>query len=208
MSCGGKMQYFLIHNKYKIFLFESNIQFKTEAQCLKQYQKDLYVSHDSRSVARINQVWLELALCGLTGLASPVELIRVLCAFGAKIQCVGKSSALVLKKSYKPTVYFVEISQKGTSGLNELLIGHYYTTVRMNADQQFPKFCKLLELDLKLETGRMQAELSILFYSGYKINSLCSGGRLVLAQNNLITNTLRGTGHEETLFYVGLADAA
>ena len=201
-------EYFLVHNEYKIFLFESDVQFKTEAQGLKQYKKGLYTGHDSCSITRINQVWSELALCGLTGLASPVELMRVLCAFGAKIQCVGKSSVLVLKKSYKPVIYFVEISQIETSDSNELVIGHYYTTVRLNVDQQFPKFCKLLELDLKLAPGRLQAELSKLFYSGYKINSLASDGGLVLAQNNLLTNTLRGTGNEETLFYVGLANVA
>lgn len=78
----------------------------------------------------------------------------------------------------------------------------------MNADQQFPKLCKLLELDLNLIPGCFQAELSKLFYSGCKIVSSSPGRRLVLAQNDLLTNTLRGTGNEETLFYVGLADAA
>ncbi len=201
-------QYFLTHNDYKIFLFESDVLFKTEARCLKQYEKCLYTGYDSCSVARINQVWSELALCGLVGRVRPVELIRVLCANGAEIQRVGISRALVLKKSYKPVVYFVEVSQRETAGLNKLIIGHYYTTARLSADQQFPRFCRMLELDLQLASGCVQVELSKLFYSGYKINSLAPEGGLVLAHHDLLTNTLRGTGNEETLFYVGLADAA
>ena len=201
-------KYFLVCESHKIFLFESYIQFKTEAQCLNQYEKELYTGYDSCSIARIKQVWSELALCGLVGRMHPVELIRVLCANGAKIQSGGKSRALFLKKSYKPVVYFVEVLRGETSDLNKLIIGHYYTTARLNADQQFPKFCKLLELDLDLKRGHLRVELSKLFYSGYKIVSLAPGRRLVLAQNDLINNTLRGTGNEEALFYVGLADAA
>jgi hypothetical protein len=200
--------YFLVHNEYKIFLFECGIQFKTEAQSLKQYENGLYTGHDSCSITRISQVWSELSLCGLTGQVSPVELIRVLCAYGANIQCVGKPHAVALKKSYKPVVYYVEISQRETYELNELIIGHYYTTARLSADQKFPKFCRMLELDLDLKRDHFQTELSKLFYSGYKIVSLVSGCRLVLAQKDLLMNTLQGTGNEETLFYVGLADAA
>lgn len=201
-------QYFLTHNDYRIFLFESHIQFRTEAQCLKQYEKGLYMGHDLCSITRISQVWPELALSGLTGEVHSVELIKVLCANGAEIQCVSKSRRAVLKKSYRPVTYFAEVSQRETHCSDELLIGHYYTTTRLSSDRQFPKFCKLLELDLKLETGHMQAELSKLFYSGYKIKSLCPKGGLVLAQNDLSTNTLRGNGAEETLFYVGLAKVA
>ncbi len=200
--------YFLVYNEYKIFLFESDIQFKTEAQCLKQYEKGLHTGHDSCSIARINQVWSKLALCGLLGRAHSAELIRVLCANGAEIQRVGKSRALVLKKSYIPVVYFAEVSKRETAGLNKLIIGHYYTTARLSADQQFPKFCKLLERELNLNVGRLRVELSKLFYSGYKIVSFVPEGMLVLAQNDLLANTLRGTGNEEALFYVGLADAA
>lgn len=199
-------QYFLTHNDHKIFLFESDIKFKTEAQCLKQYGKGQYADHDSRSITRISQVWSERALCGLTGKTSPVEVIRVLCAFGAKIQCVGNCRTVFLQKSYSPVAYFAEVSPRETYGSDELMIGHYYTTARLDADRQFPKFCKLLELDLKLRTGSIRDELSKLFYSGYKIHSLTPEGGLVLAQNNLLKNTLRGTGSEETLFYVGLAN--
>lgn len=201
-------QYFLIHNKYKIFLFESDILFKTEAQCLKQYEKCVCTNHVACTISIISQVWLELELYGLTGQVSPVELIRVLCAFGAKIQSVDKSGTIVHKKSYKPVIYFVEVSQRETADLNKMMLGHYYTTSRLNADQQFPKFCKLLERDYGFPVGHFQVELSKLFYMGYTMFSIVYGRRLVLAQNDLNNNTLRGTGNEETLFYVGLVDAA
>ena len=153
-------------------------------------------------------LWSELSLCGLTGLVNPVELLRVLCAHGANIQCVGKPGAVALKKSYKSVVYFVEVSQRETAGLNKLIIGHYYTTARLSADQQFPKFCRLVERDYGFPVGHFQVELSKLFYTGYTTVSIVRGRRLVLAQNDLINNTLRGAGNEETLFYVGLAEAA
>ena len=200
-------QYFLTHKDQKILLFESKNKFKTEAQCLKQYEKGLVASRYSFDRSRIDQVWSELMLSELIRLSDPVELVRVLCANGAMIKCTKLISTTVLKKSYNAVLYFVEVLQRETSNLDRFVIGHYYTTIKLNADRQFPKLCKLLETDLNLPVGTFQVELSKLFYKGFRVISFEHGKKTVLAQNDLNTKIIRGIGNEDTLFYVGLAEA-
>lgn len=222
-----KYKYFLTWKNCEIYLFESQFQFMSQDNCLIHYEKGLARGLFSFDRSKINQVWSELGLWGLIGRAYPVELVRILCAFGCRLKSsdfIGK--AVILKKSYFPVTYYLVASPFKTEHVrsifdrpfevgsdikipllfemsDRLLLGNYYITRDRDADVQMPHFCKLLDLDLCLAAGEIQSVLSKLFFKKYKLVGECVSSCITLAENDLTRDVIRGYGLENSLFYIG-----
>lgn len=163
----------------KIFLFKSQFQFLNEEQCLKHYEKGISKGLFCFDRSRINQVWSELGLWGLVGRAYPVDLVRILCAFGCNLAVESKSACEILIKTFSPVTYSILISNYTMATPDEShitlsegvevpifidiggqkIIGHFYTTNTNDADTQFPKFCQMLEHDECLSRGSVHKVL-------------------------------------------------
>ena len=222
------LQYFLVHNDKKIFLFESQLQFFSEHDCLRHFEKGIAKSLFTFDRSRVDQVWCELKLWGLLGRKRPVELVRTLCGFGCDIQMRTDFEIISLQKSFYPVTYCIPLEQLDIESLrhfyhrpitqgdedhipllleleDRLVIGHYYTTSQSCADQQLIQLCGFLEEDMCLELGMIQTVLSDLFYAGQKIMAAVPNGNVVLAENDLKENIIRGAANECSLFYASKA---
>ncbi len=212
-------------------MFESQFQFFTQRDCLRHYEKGIAKGIFGFDRSRVGQVWASLALWGLIGRVNPVEVVRALCAFGCELQRNHQGEVIVLQKSFYPVTYYLPVSQGETPGLrhhfhkslvkgdedhiplllelkDRLVLGHYYSTEELDADQQLPAFCSKLENDLCFVTGIYQSMLSTLFYEGLEIRAETHGKNILLARNDLSKNTLTGIEGEQTLFFVGQAKRA
>ena len=213
----------LYFGSIKIFLFESQFQFLNEDQCLRHYEKGLASGLFSLDRSRINQVWSELGLWGLIGRAFPVELVRILCAFGCEIAMFDGYRTQAIQKSFQPVTFLIPLTRherKHVGKLNtiqlgpnrgisifleldkRLVIGNYYITSGTNTDSQFPKFCKQLESDCCLPHNSIRACLFKLFWSGYKILAQDQGRNSIIVQRDVQKDVLRGLHCEETLRYL------
>lgn len=221
-----KYNYFLVWRNLQIPLFESQFRFASEDQCLRHYEKGIARAVFAFKRASIDQVWSELALWGLIGRICPIELVRILCAFGCEIATVdGGGGSFLLKKSYMPVTYLVPIDFSERPSLRHLydieiepiyknkipmfldlsdclVIGSFYTDLISDIDSQFSKFCRLLESDLCLQPRVVSVALSKLFWRGFKIRGIDQSGSHILAQRDLTRNIIQGFRDEETLFYL------
>lgn len=209
----------------RIFLFESQFQFLNEEVCLNHYEKGFARGLFQFDRSKINQVWTDLYLWGLIGRIYPVELVRILCAFGCNLVVEYEKDSQTLIKSFSPVIYMVPIKageqphyrhlyhaslENGTEGqiplflelADKLIIGSYYTTHNTDVDSQFPKFCKLLETDWCIGNGKFQRSLFELFYEGFPIIAQRAAEDVTLVENDFSNDTLRGYGAEESLFFV------
>lgn len=219
-------KYYLAFSSTQIFLFESQFQFLNEDRCLRHYEKGLAKGLFGFEGSRINQVWSELALWGLIGRICPVELVRVLCAFGCRLKMVGPRASAHLSKSFFPVTYFIPVVPGEKDRIwhlynrlldpnsaecipilleldDRLVIGSYYTTSKRDIDVQMPKFCELMEQDMCLQACTLRDVLFDFLRGGYKITAQDHGQCIVLAKWNAATDTLRGYANDDTLFYVG-----
>lgn len=222
-----KYYYYLVWKDLEIPLFESQFRFLREDQCLRHYEKGIADGIFDFNRAGNDQVWSELALWGLIGRIQPVELVRVLCAFGCEIGL--KSNVLrpaILKKSYWPVSYIIPVDQVAMKAIYDLyhislgqgsdlripaflsldkrlVVGSYYVTEFQDADFQFPRYCKILEMDLCLPPGTVRDSLFRLLCRGYKIVAQLRNKSIVLAERNISTNVLRGSGSDQALFFIG-----
>ncbi|MBL7557212.1 MAG: hypothetical protein JNM24_15405 [Bdellovibrionaceae bacterium] len=97
-----KYKYFLVWKNLQIPLFESQFRFNIEDQCLKHYEKGLARGMFAFNRTGVDQVWSELALWGLIGRICPIELARILCAFGCGLVAHNKNNTWALSKSFFP----------------------------------------------------------------------------------------------------------
>lgn len=223
-------QYFLMKGSDRIFLFESQFQLLTEDASLSHYEKGLAKGLFKFDRSRINQVWVELSLWGLIGRVNPVELVRVLCAFGCDLAVEFENDSLPITKSFSPVTYMIPITSgeqphyrhlyHGTLGAesddhipfflelpDKLAIGSYYTTTTSDVDFQFPFFCKLLETDMCLKQGSIRHPLFELFNEGFSIISDDGVTCRTLAKKDDERDIIRGDLSEQTLFYIAESKA-
>ena len=225
-------QYSLIFGSTQIFLFESQFQFLTEEASLHYYEKGLAKGLFSFNRARIDQVWSGLGLWGLIGRICPVELVRVLCAFGCGLEVVYPGASAPLAKSFLPVTYFIPVNEdlrphirhiyhwplepNSTEHIPILLeldkrlaIGSSYTTLDNDVDFQFPQFCRLMERDLCLPVDSIRLSLLALFNEGFTIIAETREKRMVLAHRDCAGETIYGFSCDQTLFYLyAVANAA
>lgn len=220
-----KFFYYLVWKGLEVPLFESQFKFLTEDTSLKHYEKGLVSGLFQFDRARINQVWSELGLWGLIGRVYPIELVRILCAFGCEIERYGDPSNEVIQKSFKPVTYLIALAGHEHKCVDELIkipleigstryisifikldkrlvIGNYYLTSGTNEDSQLPKFCKLLESDCCLPDNSIRDCLFKLFWGGYKILAQDQGRYSIIAQRDVKKDVLRGLYCEDTLTYL------
>lgn len=218
-------QYFLAKGSERIFLFESQFQFLTEDTSLSHYEKGLVKGLFKFDRSKINQIWTELSLWGLIGRAYPVELVRILCAFGCDLVVEHENDSQRATKSFSPVTYMVPITTgeqphyrhlyHGTldaSSANhipfflelsdKLVIGSYYTTLNGDVDSQFPIFCGHLEADMCLKHGCIRQSLFELFSEGLSIVSEDKFICRILARKDDEHDVIIGDLSEQTLFYI------
>lgn len=218
-------RYYLENGSVRLFLFESQFQFLTENSCLLHYEKGLSKGLFQFDRSGINQVWSELALWGLIGRICPIELVRILCAFGCDLVVHHKNNSRSLEKSFIPVTYFIPMDASEQPHYRhfyhvpleggpedqiplflelaeKLVIGSYYTTPSYDLDFQFPAFCKLLEKDWCIEPGNFRRSLFELFNEGYPIVAQAIAKDVTLVEKDCVNDILRGCGAEESLFYV------
>ncbi len=222
-----KYYYYLAWKDREIPLFKSQFLFLYEDQCLRHYEKGIAGGIFDFNRAGTDQVWSELGLWGLIGRAFPVELVRILCAFGCRLKSFDPvDNTATLRKSYWPVTYYflvkpikiehmrnifyrpLEADSDNQIPLlfemsDRLLLGNYYITRDQDADVQMPQFCKLLEIDLCIAAGEIQGVLSKLFFENCKLVGECASKCLTLAENDSIRNVIRGCGFENSLIYIG-----
>lgn len=220
-----KYYYYLVWKDLEIPLFESQFRFLREDQCLRHYEKGIAGGIFDFNRAGIDQVWSELALWGLIGRIYTVELVRILCAFGCEIglECSGNQT-FIIKKSFWPVTYYIakqltsDRQDQGHISLSagidiplyleikgKRIIGHFYTSHSIDADTQFPIFCKILEQDECLPPGSIRNLLVKSFLAGEKIIGK-SDRVLTLAAYDKASGVIRGYGKEDTLYFLGLVE--
>lgn len=221
-----KYKYFLAWKDSKILLFESRFKFLTEDACLAHYEKGITRGLFQLDHTRINLIWTDLALWGLIGRICPVELVRILCAFGCALVVDCKDSQdRTLTKSFAPITYVIPMASSEQSNYrhlyhvpletgsedqiplflelaNKLVLGSYYTTHNHDVDSQFPKFCKLFEKDCCIGNGVFRHSLFELFHEGFPIDALGTVENVTLVEKDCANDVLHGYGAEESLFYV------
>lgn len=218
-------QYFLVKGSERIFLFESQFQFLTEDSSLSHYEKGLAKGLFKFDRSRINQVWVELSLWGLIGRVKPVELVRVLCAFGCDLVVEFENDSQPITRFFSPVTYMIPITSgeqphykhlyHGTLGSDsddhipfflelpdKLVVGSYYTTATDDVDFQFPIFCNLLETDMCLQQDSIRQSLFELFNEGLSIMSDDGVTCRILAKKDDEHDVVRGDLSEQTLFYI------
>lgn len=223
-----KYKYFLTWKDSEVSLFESQFQFLAQDVCLAHYEKGLARGLFSFDRSRINQVWSELGLWGLIGRLRPVELVRILCAFGCEIKIVRNCKRQLIQKSFRPVTYilpFARSEQKHVLRQNRirlepgtnryipiflvldkrLVIGNYYLTSDTDVDSQFPKFCSQLESDSCLPRNSIRICVFNLFWHGFNIQAQDQSKYSVIVQRDVQKNILRGLHCEETLKYLSAA---
>lgn len=216
-------QYFLVHNGQKVFLYTDTAPYRSEAECLNQYEKGLASGQYSFNRSKINQVWSELAIWTLIGRVYPVELLRVLCANGANIE-VGRTGK-ILQKSYAPVKYsipmrkheyqFIKPTLEMSFGFetnihlncffwseDKLNLGVFYCSVKETADSDFPRYCNMLEREMLLPAKEVHRIISRLFNLGFKITAEHSVRTEILAQSNLINKMIYGVYNHDTVCYL------
>jgi hypothetical protein len=219
-------KYYLVFGSTKIFLFESQFQFLTEESSLRHYEKGLAKGLFSFNRARIDQVWAELALWGLIGRICPVELVRILCAFGCGLRVVCPGASALLNKSFFPVSYFIPVVEdlrprvrhmyhwplepnvsEHVAVLLELdqriVVGSFYFTQETDVDFQLPQLCRLMERDLCLPADCIRRTLSALFCEGYKVVAESNDECVVLAYRDRFNESLHGFNADQSLFYIG-----
>ena len=219
-------QYYLVHGSNRILLFESQFDFSTEESSLRYFERGLAKGLFTFDRARIDQVWSELGLWGLIGRICPVELVRVLCAFGCELQMTDQCCRhRRQRKSFRPVTYFVSVPEEFHSSLrymyswpvegepdeyisvllelaDRIVLGSFYVGYNETFDSQFPIFCDLLEQDLCLPRDIVRSSLFNLFWAGHHILAQGERSEVALATRNCSADSIRGVGNEETLFYL------
>lgn len=227
MDTDKQYKYYLKYESEGFELFQSQFYFDTEASCLEHFEKGIQKKIFHLDHSKINQVWSQLGLWGLVGRTCPVELVRVLCAYGCNLEVFDQSqSGVVLTKSYHPLKFYipmkqtefeiiknvVEIPLSEEMGLKvqpflntdkELILGSFYRSTDVDSDSVFPKFCNLLEKDICLPSDSISKVLSRLFFMGFEIMCEDNGQSIVLAKYDQKMKSLKGFGYEQTLFYIG-----
>lgn len=217
--------YILTFGSTKVFLFESQFQFLTEEVSLSHYEKGLAKGLFEFDRSRVNQIWAELSLWGLIGRVNPVELVRVLCAFGCNLVVEHESDSRPITKSFNPVTYLIPMTageqphyrhlyhrKLGVDSHDQipfflelsgkLVIGSYYTTTTEDVDSQFPIFCRLLESDMCFQHGCIRQSLLTLFNEGLSITSDDGFTCRTLAKKNDVRDVICGDLSEQTLFYI------
>lgn len=224
-------QYFLVKGSERVFLFESQFQFLTEDASLSHYEKGLAKGLFGFDRARINQVWSQLGLWGLIGRICPVELVRVLCAFGCDLQVSDGSETQPLLKSFQPVTYFIPIRNEDLQDLRHLyhvpldphsaehiptlleldgrlVIGSFYVGVGSDVDSQLPDYCELLDRDLCLPRHSIRRSLRHFFDREFRIEAQVKNASVTLAHWDQRNEIIRGFKLDRTLFYLGILEAA
>lgn len=220
-------RYFLVWKEFEILLFKSQFYLRNEAQCLRHYEKGIERKIFEFDRARINRIWSELSLWGLVGRTCPVELVRILCAFGCEIRLVRDGEVLsTLQKSFWPVTYFIPVAQavqpfirhmyhlplepNSTEHIPILLeldqrvvVGSFYFTSEADVDFQLPRLCRLMEYDLCLPVDCIRRALSALFSDGHKVVAESEEGCVVLAYRDRLNGILHGFNADQSLFYIG-----
>lgn len=223
--------YTLVWKGTQAILFKSQFLFLTEGSCLRHYEKGIAKNLFSLDRVTINHIWSGLGLWGLIGRVCPVELVRILCAFGCGIEVSADADlAKTLMRSFRRVSYFVPLFSGEEQFIrhvyhkpidsnamehiplllkldDRLVLGSYYTTVGRDADVQLPAFCRFLEKDLCLPSGTMREVLSVLFWEGYIFMAQDEHHGEILAEYEPAQDLIRGYMGEETLFYVGGASS-
>lgn len=221
-------QYYLIGGSKRILLFESQFQFLTEEASLSHYEKGLAKGLFSFDRARIDLVWTTLGLWGLIGRVYPVELVRVLCAFGCTIlRAVDLRPNGILAKSFEAATFVIPVRSDQLlavrcdyqfaleSGAQEvvpvlleledrLVVGSYYTTPTLGPDEQFPKFCAMLEEDCCLPKDCLKTSVFRLFCKGFSLVAKTDLSDIELASSNSNADVIRGFKDDLSLFYLGV----
>lgn len=224
-------RYSLVWKNFEITLFASQFRFGTEELCLRHYEKGIARRLFEFDRARINQVWSELCLWGLIGRIHPVELVRILCAFGCEIKLMDDDGVpLVLQKSFEPVNYFIPVASRELIAIrhfyhwpleprsfehvplflemdDRVVLGSFYFTADSDVDSQFPIFCEMLERDLCFPIGSVRTSLFRFFHDEYKIVA-CSGADTVTLAHLNKDKTIHGFNFDQALFYVGAFDEA
>lgn len=215
--------YFLVQNGQRVFLYTDTSPYRSEAECLNQYEKGLASGQYSFNRSKINQVWSELAIWILIGRVYPVELLRVLCANGANIEvgCNGE----ILQKSYTPVKYSIpmqkheyqiikptlEMSLGFETNINlnffswsedKLNLGVFYSSVKKSADSDFPRYCNMLEHEMLLPAKEVHRIISRLFNLGFKITAEHNVRIEILAQFDLTNKIIYGVCNHDTVCYL------
>ena len=220
--------YYLVHGSKRIRLFESQFRFLTEETCLSHYEKGLAKGLFRFDRSRIDQVWTMLGLWGLIGRVCPVELVRVLCAFGCAIlRTVDSRSDGILPKSFEAVTFVIPVRSDQhvavrcdyqfalESGAPEplqvllelddrLVVGSYYTTATLSVDEQFPKFCDILERDCCFPKDCLKTSVFRLFCKGFRLIAKTDLAEIELASWNSNEEVIRGFKDDLSLFYLGV----